>query len=269
MSDRSPLGEKTNYRSAYSPDLLHALARVENRRTLGLGNALPFSGEDIWNAYELCWRNSKDKPVVAAGEFRIPADTPNIIESKSMKLYLNGFAMMRHSAAEDVAAIIRKDLSAAAGGAVAVRLLALADIGRIDELPGVCIDTVDADCAGEAVDPDLLASTGGEIVAQDLHSHLLRSNCPVTGQPDTGSILIRYRGKPIDRAALLRYLVSYRHHDDFHENCVERIFLDVKKRCGPEQLSVYARYNRRGGLDINPFRSDFETSIANLRLWRQ
>jgi 7-cyano-7-deazaguanine reductase len=186
-----------------------------------------------------------------------------------MKLYLNSFSMSRYRAAADVNRVIGEDLSRAAGGPVVVRLTAPADASAIGELPGECIDELDVECDSTNVDAGLLGCTSVHEVNEELHSHLLRSNCPVTNQPDSGSILIRYTGKALDRAALLRYLVSYRNHQAFHESCVEHIFVDIKTRCEPKRLTVYARYNRRGGIDINPFRSDFESTIENLRLTRQ
>lgn len=269
MSDKSPLGEKSEYRGNYSPDLLHPMARDENRRILGITTELPFQGEDIWNAYELTWLNDKGNPQVATAEFRVPAESPNIVESKSMKLYLNSFWMTRYKEPGDLTTIITGDLTHAAGAPVSVRLIPLAESGDIGELPGNCIDELDAECVSEHVDPGMLKCLGDAEVLEVLHSHLLRSNCPVTNQPDSGSILIRYRGRSIDRESLFCYLVSYRNHKTFHESCVERIFLDIKARCEPAQLTVYARYNRRGGLDINPFRSNFEFAAPNLRLWRQ
>lgn len=269
MGDKSPLGEKRGYESTYSPGLLHPIPREDNRRILGLGAQLPFQGEDIWNAYELTWLDDNGKPRVATAEFRVPADSPNIIESKSMKLYLNSLSMTRYKAADDVKATIAADLSSAGRAPIMVRLNPLTDTATLSELPGTRIDDKEIDCESTVVDPQLLRCTGVNTVSEELHSHLLRSVCPVTRQPDTGSLLIRYRGRPIDPDSLLSYVVSYRNHNDFHESCVERIFLDIKKQCEPEVLTVYARYNRRGGIDINPFRSDFESTIENLRLCRQ
>jgi 7-cyano-7-deazaguanine reductase len=267
----TPLGKESTYPQTYSPDVLCAVPRAANRRLLGIGESLPFQGEDVWNAWELTWLDRRGKPIIATGVFRVPADSGNLIESKSLKLYLNSLAMSAFGSAEEVAAVIAGDLSRLAAGRVGVTLAqATASTPRvIFDLPGTCVDDADAQFDAPAVDPSLLCCTGEGFVTEALHSHLLRSNCPVTGQPDIGSVLIRYRGAAIDRAGLLRYLVSFRCHEDFHESCVERIFMDIRKHCAPEQLTVYARYNRRGGLDINPFRSDFEPAADNLRLWRQ
>lgn len=271
MPADTPLGEKSVYPDRYMPDLLCAVSRRESRDTLGIGDPLPFHGEDLWNAWELTWLDRGGKPAVATAVFRVPADSPNLIESKSLKLYLNSFAMERCDSAAAVASTIADDLSRVAAKRVAVSGTPAASSRPVAffDLPGHCIDGLDLSPGAWRVDPSLLACTGGGTVSEALHSHLLRSNCPVTSQPDMGSILIRYRGPAIDRRALLDYLVSYRQHNDFHESCVERIFVDIKERCGPEQLTVYARYNRRGGLDINPFRSDFEETADDLRLWRQ
>ncbi|MFQ6004542.1 MAG: NADPH-dependent 7-cyano-7-deazaguanine reductase QueF [Woeseia sp.] len=269
MRGESLLGEKTDYTMTYSPDLLRSIPRADSRRTIGLTSELPFRGEDVWNAYELSWLNDKGKPQVATGEFRVPADSPTIIESKSMKLYLVSLSMTRYGEPDAVAQTIITDLSRAAAGPVSVELCSLAETKDIVDPPGICIDDLDVECSSAGVDPGLLGHIQGDAVSEALHSHILRTLCPVTGQPDSASILIRYHGRQLDRAALLRYLVSYRHHADFHENCVERIFVDIKNRCEPAELTVYARYNRRGGLDINPFRSDFESGADNIRLWRQ
>jgi 7-cyano-7-deazaguanine reductase len=269
VSVKSPLGEKSAYPATYSPALLHPISRAENRQVLGISGAWPFHGEDLWNAYELTWLDGRGKPCVATAELRVPANSPNIIESKSMKLYLNSHAMAGYAGPEEIRAVIANDLSESAAAPVAVRLIPLSDAAALRDLPGVCIDDEDVDCESTDADPGLLACTANDAVNEELHSHLLRCLCPVTDQPDMGGLLIRYRGRPIDRGALLRYIVSYRNHNDFHESCVERIFLDIRQRCEPEALTVYARYNRRGGIDINPFRSDFETTAENIRLARQ
>lgn len=254
----SPLGHAVAYPETYDPSLLFPIARACNRAELGLAAALPFAGVDVWNAYELSWLDARGKPAVALAELRVPADSPCIVESKSLKLYLNGYTQTRFVDAEAVRARIAGDLAAATGAAVAVTLLPAARFGevRLEPLAGTCIDDLDL-----AIDdygpprPDYLAVAPGAEVEEALVSHLLKSNCPVTGQPDWASVQIRYAGAPIDRAGLLRYLVSFRRHSDFHEHCVERIFVDLLRRCVPRRLAVYARYTRRGGLDINPFRA--------------
>lgn len=261
----------TAYPEQYSPGLLYAIPRTGSRAPLGLAHDLPFHGADLWNAWELTWLDTNGLPQVATAEISVPALSPNIIESKSLKLYLGSFAMSGFSAATDVAETIEKDLSACAGTEVGVRLRRpLATHGSsIARLPGHCLDTLSASCDAYEVDPTLLRADADDFVSEDLYSHLLRSLCPVTSQPDNGSVVISYKGPLIDREGLLRYIVSYRRHKDFHEACVERMFVDIQARCKAEQLTVYARYQRRGGIDINPFRSNVEADPPNTRLWRQ
>ena len=265
-----PLGKETEYPQEYAPATLCPVTRGESRSTLGIGAELPFHGSDLWNAWELTWLDGSGKPVVATATFEVPADSPNLIESKSLKLYLGSFAMSRFGGSADVGSTIAQDLSTIAGAPVIVSVSTekIGKPGTFDTLPGECIDDQPIPGAGATVDPGLLVAND-EVVEEALHSHLLRSNCPVTNQPDSGSVLVRYRGPGIDRAGLLAYIVSFRQHNDFHEACVERMFLDIRNRCRPARLTVYARYNRRGGIDINPFRTDFEETPGNLRLWRQ
>jgi len=268
---KNPLGRATETASKYSPDLLFAVPRSDARLATGIGTGLPFSGVDVWNAWELTWLDSTGKPVVATAQFRIPFNSPNIIESKSLKLYLNSLAMTRYPDSKQVSEIIQKDLSATAGSPVAVNFFSTNawPEQQIANLPGTCIDSGPASLNTTETDASLLNCLEEHVELEELHSHLLRSLCPVTNQPDMGSILLRYSGPKIDPSGLLGYLVSYREHHDFHEACVERIFVDIKKRCCPERLTVFAFFNRRGGLDINPFRSDFETEPGDFRLWRQ
>lgn len=271
LMDSMPLGQATEYPRTYSPELLYRVPRIDARRGLGLGRDLPFTGVDIWNAWELTWLNYRGKPVVATGVVHVPADSPNLIESKSLKLYLNSLSMSRYDNESALAELIARDLTEAAGADVRVEVCPgdTWDLQSFENLPGRCLDAMDIAC--EASRPDAALLSSGDTLAEqcELHSHLLRSICPVTGQPDSGSILIRYSGPSIDEAGLLAYLVSYRQHTGFHEACVENIFVDILHRCAPHQLTVYARYNRRGGLDINPFRSNFEQCLSNGRLWRQ
>lgn len=266
-----PLGRATPSPRDYAPEVLYAVSRDAARQDLGIGAAVPFQGEDLWNAWELSWLDLQGRPVVAVAEIRVPASSPKLIESKSLKLYLNSLAATRHPSAASVRELISRDLETCAGCAVAVSLRTDSDSAScaVSVLPGLCIDNEPAHFEAATVDANLLRLESSSVVSESLHSHLLRSLCPVTGQPDTGSILISYRGPKIHRGALLEYLVSYRDHAAFHEACVEQIFVDLKTRCTPGQLTVYARYNRRGGLDINPFRSDFEERPPNTRLWRQ
>ncbi len=271
ISNTSPLGKPVGYVGRYDRALLHSMPRAEGRARLGLGAALPFTGFDVWNAYELSWLDLRGKPDVALATFLVSADTPAIVESKSLKLYLNSFAQTPFVGVEAVREAIARDLARAFGGPVAVTLKgrAASATERIADLAGECIDDLDVAIDRYTPDPSLLSASGG-IVEETLVSNLLRSNCPVTGQPDWGSVQVHYRGPRIERAGLLRYIVSFRAHQDFHEHCVERMFVDLMTRTASDRLSVYARYTRRGGIDINPFRSNFETVLpANVRTPRQ
>lgn len=256
-AESSPLGQAVAYRDTYAPELLFPIERRLKREELGIrAAALPFVGEDLWNAYELSWLDPRGKPVVALGEFRVPADSPRLIESKSLKLYLNAFNQQRCADAGEVRATIARDLAAAAGAPVGVALQPLhaRPQRRFGYPEGVCIDDLEIDIDRYQPCPEALRAAGAE-VEETLRSHLLKSNCLVTGQPDWGMLVVRYRGPAIDREGLLRYVVSFRGHHEFHEQCVERVFCDVMARCRPRELAVWARYTRRGGLDINPFRA--------------
>jgi 7-cyano-7-deazaguanine reductase len=268
-----PLGKATVYKSEYDPGLLCPIPRKLKRDEIGLTEQLPFHGVDIWNAYELSWLTPKGKPVVAMGDFRIPCESRFLIESKSFKLYLNSFNQTRFDDFESVRSLISQDLTGATGSPVDVRLISAAEFAKeqFAGLPGECLDDLDIRIAGYSLEPGLLegAADPQEQVSEALYSHLLKSNCLVTSQPDWGSVLIRYQGAKIDREALLRYLISFRQHNEFHEQCVERIYSDLMRFCQPDKLTVYARYTRRGGLDINPYRSNFEFEVENWRLARQ
>ncbi len=267
------LGRAVEHEPAYGPDLLMPIARASARAELGIGASLPFVGSDRWTGFELSWLEPGGKPCVAVLRACVPADSTHLIESKSFKLYLNSYARERVASVDQVRVRIAADLSAAAGSPVAVELLLPQDWRQLAPatLAGDCID--DLSIAIEhtgALLPAALSANAHEPVAEVLISHLLKSNCPVTGQPDWASVVIDYRGPRIDRAGLLRYLVSFRELREFHEQCVERIFLDLRQRCAPEFLAVEARYTRRGGLDINPYRaSSGAPGIADRRTWRQ
>ena len=269
----SPLGKPTEYRADYAPELLYPIPRQLKRDELGIsGAALPFVGEDLWNAYEVSWLNPKGKPVVALATFRVPADSPNLVESKSFKLYLNSFNQSVFADADAVEATLARDLSAAAGAEIGVKVAVLGSRPQVSVgyPAGELLDDLDIACDSYQPAPELLHATDGPLIEETLYSHLLKSNCLVTGQPDWAMVVIRYRGRPIDRAGLLRYIVSFRGHNEFHEQCVERIYCDITEHCAPEALAVYARYTRRGGLDINPFRSSGEFAAPdNTREVRQ
>jgi 7-cyano-7-deazaguanine reductase len=253
----SALGRHVDYPQGYDAGLLYPIARTLGRHAIGLrDDALPFIGHDRWHAYELSWLDAKGKPQVATATFEVPADAPNLIESKSLKLYLNSFNASRFDDAEAVRTHIAEDLSRVAGAPVRV-VFGLPPMGSAgDAEKTILIDEVDV-----AIDhygpprADFIRVDLDDVVEETLVSALLKSNCPVTGQPDWAHVRIAYRGPRIDRAGLLRYLVSFRDHAEFHEQCVERIFSDLLARARPEQLSVEARYTRRGGLDINPWRA--------------
>jgi len=275
----SPLGKPTFYADQYDPSLLFPIARAPQRVELGLGASLPFLGADLWTAFELSWLTARGKPQVALAHITVPCESVNLIESKSLKLYLGSFNNSRFTDAAEVLTRLRADLTEAAWrgavvqSSVGVKLVAaeLFDREPIDELDGLSLDRLDLDCDRYTPAPELLTSVTNEApVSEVLTSNLLRSNCPVTGQPDWGSVQIGYFGPQIDQAGLLRYIISFRNHQGFHEHCVERMFMDIQARCQPHKLSVYARYTRRGGLDINPFRTSYPQALPpNQRNARQ
>nr|WP_284732826.1 NADPH-dependent 7-cyano-7-deazaguanine reductase QueF [Larsenimonas rhizosphaerae] len=267
----SPLGRSSAYPEQYDPTLLFPIERILNRAALGLDrDVLPFVGEDEWQAFELSWLNARGKPIVAIARFNVPAASPRLIESKSWKLYLNSFNQTRFGSSVEVRDCLMRDLSHAAGAEVSVALFGVEDVLLAPSpLPGECLDDLDIDVATYTPDPSLL-HTRGDIVEETLHSHLLKSNCPVTGQPDWGSVVIDYRGPRIDHEGLLAYLISYRQKQDFHEHCVESLFMDLMTYAAPESLMVMARYVRRGGLDISPWRATPDKAAPeSLRTMRQ
>lgn len=264
------LGKATEYKETYSPELLQAVPRSLNRQELQLSTPLPFSGCDRWNGYELSWLTPKGKPQVAILRCEIPVTSENLIESKSFKLYLNSFNQSRFSSIKEVELTISKDLSSCAGEDIALALFAPNEFQQlnISQLDANSIDDLDIKISEYTLTPSIL-EVESQRVEESLCSDLLKSNCLITNQPDWASVLIKYRGHKINSESLLRYLISFRQHNEFHEQCVERIFCDIMQYCQPEKLTVYARYTRRGGLDINPFRSNFETIYSEQRLARQ
>ncbi|MDO4795123.1 MAG: NADPH-dependent 7-cyano-7-deazaguanine reductase [Brachymonas sp.] len=302
--EQSQLGKATHYPDQYAPEVLYPIARQPSRAALGLAaNSLPFTGADLWTGYELSWLNLRGKPQVALVQLTIPCETPCIVESKSLKLYLNSFSNSRFADAQAVRQRIAADVGAvvwsagnatlpaaavdktkgeaAASDAVAsspapsvhVQLVLPEQFAeqRIENLPGLSLDRLDVECSDYEPAPHWLRAASGEApVSETLSSHLLRSNCPVTNQPDWGDLQISYSGPAIDHEGLLRYIVSLRKHNGFHEHCVEQIFMDIMQRCQPSRLTVYARYTRRGGLDINPLRTNSpQTLPPNWRTARQ
>ena len=262
--ESSPLGKSSEYPTHYDPSLLFPIPRAPKRAELQISGTLPFFGADFWTAYEISWLNLRGKPQIAIATFMVPADSPNIIESKSFKLYLNSFNQERLENADQLVEKLRTDLSAAAGGAVQVTLTEAAQFGQVQfgELGGLSLDRLDVEIEATAhPDGSILRARHDEATVEEtLVSHLLKSNCPVTSQPDWGSVQIHYVGAPIDQERLLKYIIGFREHNEFHEQCVERIFTDILHYCKPQKLAVYARYTRRGGLDINPWRSNFSSA---------
>ncbi len=252
----SPLARAATYPDRLDAGLLFPVDRAPQRGELGFGAALPFGGVDLWTAYELSWLDAAGKPEVAIATFAVPADSPRIVESKSVKLYLAGFNLTRFGSAAEVRATLSRDLSAAIGAAVDITLAPPDETGAMPQagFTGVCLDALPLAVDDRLPVPAALTAAAPGC-AESLYTRLFRSVCPVTGQPDYACVQLSYRGARIDRAGLLRYLVSFRRHPGFHEHCVERIFADVWRRCRPEALSVYARFTRRGGIDINPWRS--------------
>lgn len=269
---QAPLGHPTDYPDTYDASLLFAVPRAPQRADIGIDDAaLPFTGGDAWTAYEHTWLAPSGTPRIAILSFTVPAASPAIVESKSVKLYLGSFAQSRFTDADAMRDVVARDLSQATGAPVPVTLVPPAQFAgeRLAPLAGESIDDVAVTCDRYEVAPELLHADGA-IVAETLVSDLFRSVCPVTHQPDYASIAIAYRGPRIDRGGLLRYLVSYRHHAGFHEHCVERIFTDLRARCGCASLTVHARFTRRGGIDINPFRTSAGLPVpANVRTPRQ
>lgn len=262
------LGKPTLYVQHYAPELLQPIPRTLGRNKIGLGGDLPFGGVDLWTGFELSWLNPKGKPVIALADFSFPCTSPYLVESKSFKLYLNSFNQTPFTSLEDVQKILERDLSNASGSPVNVSLFSHEDPILIDQFKGICLDDLDIETHIYTVNPDFL-NVLAEKGDYTYYSHLLKSNCLATGQPDWGSVLIRVVGSKIDPEGLLKYIISYRNHIGFGEHCIEKIYCDILHRCNPSKLTVYARYTRRGGLDINPFRTNFESPPENYRLSRQ
>ena len=270
----SSLGKPTAYISQYDASLLFPIQRAQKRIEIGIQATLPFFGVDIWNAYEVSWLNSRGKPQIAIATFIFPADSPNLIESKSLKLYLNSFNQTKLTDVDTFTALLQHDLSVSCGASVKVKLMLPEEFEqlRFQELSGVSLDRLNVEIAHYQPDASLLHCNQHEApIEEKLMSNLLKSNCLVTGQPDWASVQIHYLGAPIEHEGLLKYLIGFRDHNEFHEQCVERIFVDIFNHCKPQKLAVYARYTRRGGLDINPWRSNFSSNQfpSNFRTSRQ
>ena len=280
LPEQSQLGKPSAYVDQYDAGLLFPIPRATKRAEIGITGACPFFGADIWTAYELSWLNTRGKPQVALVHFTIPCESVHIIESKSFKLYLGSFNNTRFADASEVLARLRTDVNeavwrgAVVQSSVGVKMVApeVFDREPIYELDGLSLDRLDVECTRYQPAPELLTVSQEDEtpVSEVLVSNLLKSNCLVTGQPDWGSVQISYTGPAIEQEGLLQYIVSFRNHNEFHEQCVERIFMDIWRRCKPQKLTVYARYTRRGGLDINPFRTSHPQALpANTRTARQ
>ncbi|MDI9245200.1 NADPH-dependent 7-cyano-7-deazaguanine reductase QueF [Marinobacter sp. CHS3-4] len=268
----APLGKSSEYPDSYDPTLLFPVARDVNRRRIGLEDGRwPWFGEDLWQGWEISWLRPSGVPAVAWAEISVPCASPSIVESKSMKLYLNSLNQAVFSSPDRVREVIEQDLSSVSGGAVSVTLHSVDDSGRLAGRPDgfVLIDDEPVEGVEYHYQPEVLRADADRQISERLCSHLLKSNCPVTGQPDWASVLIEYTGAAIDRASLLKYVVGFRQTQDFHEHCVETMFTDLMARCAPEALTICARYTRRGGLDINPLRSTQPDASLGPRLIRQ
>lgn len=265
--DRNP-----KYLTTYTPSLLVSFPRAVQRRALGIADdALPFRGVDVWNAYEFTWLNRRGKPEVALAQIHVPSKSANIIESKSLKLYLGSYSGTKFGPRGEVVATLESDLTLAAQAPVSVTLFACEQVQSNGIVPilGHSLDALEFDVDEYYLHPDFLETVSDTIVRESLFTNLFKANCPMTGQPDFASILIQYNGQSISHEGLLKYLISYREHAEFAEQIVERIFVDLMNRCMPDRLTVQAKFTRRGGIDINPFRSHEEKIGPDTRSWRQ
>ncbi|MEB3753987.1 NADPH-dependent 7-cyano-7-deazaguanine reductase QueF [Acinetobacter sp. MD2(2019)] len=268
--EKSLLGKDTAYPTEYQPDILFPIQRAPSRSAYS-DVAGVVQGQDWWHVFELSWLNSYGLPQVAIGRLTLPATSPNLIESKSLKLYFNSLNFTRFASTEQLIETVEKDLSKAAEAKVTLSLIDANHLS-VSEPQGICLDQQQPSTLSEHPDASLLKlDADAPIIEEQFYSNLLRSNCPVTGQPDWGTLFIRYHGKKPCLESLLAYIISYRQHNGFHEQCVEQIFADIWQILQPEKLMVYAAYTRRGGLDINPCRvSDLDwLPSAPVRLARQ
>jgi 7-cyano-7-deazaguanine reductase len=269
---RNPADLKTEYTKTYTPSLLDSVRREKQRGSLGITeDALPFRGMDVWNAYEFSWLNNRGKPEIALAQIQVPVKSANIIESKALKMYLGSYSGTRFGHRSEVVSTLESDLTITARAPVSVTLMQ-ADVVQaagIGVLIGQSLDHLDIEMDEYYWNPDFLALESDTNVRESLFTHLFKSLCPLTGQPDFASILVQYNGRMISKEGLLKYLISYREHGEFAEQVVERIFIDIMNRCAPDRLTVQARFTRRGGIDINPYRSLDSEMAADVRVWRQ
>ncbi len=272
--NQSGLGKKVAYKATYNPELLFAIPRESKRQEIGINQPIPFVGFDLWNHYEVSWLNQKGKPIVAVASLFYSCESPNIIESKSMKLYFNSFNNTQISDTESLKRTIEQDISIRIEAPVSVNITELntaKDERFYVSMTGVCLDHLDIDCSIYTVNPTYLSTESSIVVEETLFSNLLKANCLVTNQPDWATVQIYYKGLKINHEGLLKYLISFRNHNEFHEQCIERIFMDIMRHCQPEKLAVYGRFTRRGGLDINAYRGTevIDPLANNSRLIRQ
>lgn len=269
--DLGPLGHLVEYPCTYTPSLLHAIDRADARARSGIEQARDLHGEDLWTGYEFSWLNTDGKPVVAGLRIRVPCQSSAMVESKSLKLYLNSFTQTKFENQAEVLRTLDQDLTLAFHSAIMIELLELSQLAApVQSMAGICLDDLDIRTQVYERNPSSLATEEGDLVVNEsFHTHLFRSLCPVTAQPDWASISIEYRGAPIEREGLLKYLISYRTHQAFHETTIEQIYFDIWTCCQTQSLAVYGRFQRRGGLDINPFRASNEGSAPLIRLPRQ
>jgi len=268
----SPLGKVNVYTDQYDSSLLFAICRDGNRTSIGIDiKNLPFKGVDIWNGFDFTWLDDESIPQFGLLTIYVPCESTKLIESKSLKLYLFSFANMSFKSKAEIVRVLEQDLTAAAGQSVAVALDTHPEYftETLGGFTGESLDALDIVCTAKNVNSSLLRSDAANIVHEQLCSDLLKSNCLVTGKPDWGSVRITYTGPKIDHESLLQYIVSYRNHQGFHEQCIERIYFDILNICKPSKLIVEGRYTRRGGLDINPIRTNVEVVLNNTRLFRQ
>jgi len=264
------LGRQTPVIDSYAPHLLYPIPRAGGREHIGCSQSQPFTGSDLWHAYEISWLDSQGTPVVRVGRVTVPASSANMVESKSFKLYLNSLNNTVFDSDATVATVIRGDIARVVGAEVKLELLAVEDASLAGvALSGNCLDSLAVTAPVGEPCADMLELQAGTIVEERLYTHLLRSLCPVTGQPDWASVWLHYRGTALQHESLLRYIIAYRRHQEFHEQCVERMFCDIHRRIEPQFLHIQAFYTRRGGLDINPFRSTDPAAQPLPRLNRQ
>ena len=264
------LGEDVAFVDRYTPSLLQSIRRDASRRAYLSDGHLPFGGEDLWTGYDFTWLDHRGKPSVATFKLSAPCTTPVLVESKSLKLYLSSFSQTRFANWAEVQTTLASDLQVAYQGPVIVELVPITHTEPATKFAGTSLDDLTIDVDVYTPDVGLLELGDADVsVHESVHTHLFRSVCPVTGQPDLAGVWISYRGRPVERASLLAYLISYRTHAAFHEACIEQIFVDLLNACRPEALTVYGRFQRRGGLDINPYRTTTSDAVPQLRLGRQ